>query len=254
MKAQEEIKILSPTYEFSQGSTEYLFANKVKLREAPSKTAKVIELLPAGSEVTILEKTINYELYEGIESPWYLVNVNGKIGYILGGLIALDKLNSPEDGNLFLFQIRKLNDEKLYLKIRPSISDETQEFIHQIPSYHFTIEITNNRGLNGIQNLISIDYIAEACGVEGGLSYLTWDGSSLKLLATLSEIGDAGVYYVGEKFTFPLDKDGIENKIIYTKEEETVDDFEEEWTTIIKTTRVYKWENVKMIPKFENGQ
>lgn len=55
-KAQEEIKILSPTYEFSQGSTEYLFANKVKLREAPSKTAKVIELLPAGSEVTILEK------------------------------------------------------------------------------------------------------------------------------------------------------------------------------------------------------
>lgn len=67
-KAQEEIKILSPTYEFSQGSTEYLFANKVKLREAPSKTAKIVNLLPAGSGGNHIGKTINYELYEGIES------------------------------------------------------------------------------------------------------------------------------------------------------------------------------------------
>lgn len=71
------------------GQQYVLFGDDVKFRAAPDVKSDVIALLKIGTEVEILEKTSKTILYNGIDSPFYKVNYNGKTGYVLGGLISL---------------------------------------------------------------------------------------------------------------------------------------------------------------------
>ena len=101
----QDTKYLSENYEFVSNETAYLFGNDVKLREAPSSESEVIDLLKINEEIKIIEKTAFQQLYDGIDWHWYKVEYKDKLGYILGGLISLDRATL---GNItFLVSLKK---------------------------------------------------------------------------------------------------------------------------------------------------
>ena len=93
-----------PTNDLNIGK-HFLFGDDVKFREAPDVDSKVLALLKIGAEVEIVEKTNETVLFNGINSPFYKIQYNGKSGYVLGGLISLEKKES--ENTTYLFQYKK---------------------------------------------------------------------------------------------------------------------------------------------------
>ena len=89
----QETKYHNPYLDLKSGEYYYLFGNDVKFRILPDTNSEVIELLKIGTEIQIIEKSSEILNYNGIESPFYKVKYNDKTGYILGGLISLEKRN-----------------------------------------------------------------------------------------------------------------------------------------------------------------
>lgn len=247
----QEERYISSYFEFEPGGFEYLFANDVKLREAPDTKAKVIELLKFGSQVQIVSMAKETMMYDGIESHWYKVVANHKTGYVLGALIDM-KTITASTGDLIHFQI-KMVEENVWLKVRylPRNGTEYIEKEFEMMGNEFEINKTNNKGLKGISNFILVEYIAEACGIEGGTTYLTWDGKNLNEFGFGSQVVDADVYSIQEEFIFPNDKEGRPDTVIFISEENTLQDEEtEHWITIIEKME-YKWINGKLSPPFK---
>ena len=93
----QDPEYLSENYEFKNGEIAYMFGNDVKFRDQPNAKSKVLNLLKIGEQIEIIEKSDSKMEFDGIESPWYKVKANDKIGFVLGNLISLDKATN---GNL----------------------------------------------------------------------------------------------------------------------------------------------------------
>ena len=94
--------------------------------------------------------------------------------------------------------------------------------------------------------------MAEACGVEGGVSYILWNRNELKHLVDLSTVVDSDVYYFSEEFVFPNDEDGMQGVIIYRKEIANLEQDEPYWRHTSVDEKWYKWSGFEMQPKFNN--
>ena len=66
--------------------------------------------------------------------------------------------------------------------------------------------------------MIYIDYLAEACGEEGGGVYFFNDGNSLIKAIQLLSVSDSGIYWHREKALFPKDAGGKEGKVVLVSE------------------------------------
>lgn len=241
---------------FEAGSAVYLYGDNVKFRDAPNTESNTIEQLPIGTPVEILAVMDEKMQYNGADHFWYKVKHNGKEGYILGGLLSLTKLTGGRKGDVDFYFIRRNHDDRGYVDIRAvrgnAIISEFSVLLKG--SYSFSLSISDNRGLAEVDNILTIDYIAEACGVDGGLTYVWWRYDRFYHLADLSEVGDGGVFYTTETFTFPKDKDGMPNVVIYNRE--TVETFDENtnWTNTTIERREYKWGRDGFIPKFHKDE
>jgi hypothetical protein len=116
-------------------------------------------------------------------------------------------------------------------------------------SYNIYLEDTH--GLDSLTSFLVVDHLAEACGENGGQDYYQWNLGELTLMAELWEVGDGGVYYLSERLIFPNDPGGIEDKVIFESEEESVYDEETEWVTTTNTRRVYNWVYGNLYPEFK---
>ncbi len=243
----QDVKYLSPNDEFKNGETAYLFGDDVKLRSEPSTNSEVLILLEIGTEITILEKTSQTLYFEGIDSPWYKVKFKEKTGYVLGGLISLDRQSF---NNYIYLSAFKKEGEKLYLKTRlVSSTNEYVENISELDTSVVTLHASGNKGIANVESIFLIDYMAEACGVNGGGIYLFYDGKNLIKAIDFTQIGDADLYSFIENYTFPDDKDGIAGKIVYTREHYEKKDDETEWTETTVNQRQLEWKNNQMLPK-----
>ena len=109
-KAQDKPHCITQDCGFEPQQVVYLFADQVQLRAAPHTQSKVVKTLPIGTALTVLEKHENSWRYKGDDYHFYKVSFNGKEGYVLGGLIALQKMTIANVTHLLeeVKQIKKI--------------------------------------------------------------------------------------------------------------------------------------------------
>lgn len=233
----------SDGFEFKPGMTVYLLGNDVKLRSKPSTDAEVIKLLKIGAEAVIIEKTRETLVIAGQEKPWYKINQGGQPGYVWGGLISLTMLKDKTNGDaFFLFGLNR-KENKLFLETRYVVSGEQKaQLSFPLIGYEFSLEALGTKGCNNIDNILMIDYIAEACGVEGGESYVFLNKEKLYHIKDMTSYADAE-YGESNALIFPNDPEGRKGLIIhhYSGAEDEGDDYIEK-----TSTRFYKWDDGKL--------
>ncbi len=241
-----------PGFEFEEGEFAYMFGNDVKLRDQPNTESNVLTLLKIGDEVEILEVTDYRMEYDGIESPWYKVKAEDKVGYVLGGLISLDIAQAEE----FVYLIAlKQDDSKLFIKTRLLVeSDEGidysayKENVSELMSDAFSIKASDNRGIENIDSILEIDYSAEACGLNGGGIYLFYNGDDLLKAIDYAEVSEGEAYYCFEEYIFPEEEFGVKGKIVYKYELHEMIDYETEWSETKTICRLLEWNGSEITP------
>ncbi len=251
LQAQEN-KYIDINTKFVPNEVVYTFGDNVKLRSEPNTNSEIYLEIPIAEKLTILEKTEDKLLYNGIDWNWYKVKYKDRTGYVLGGLLSQD--SKQVDDDIYLISLKKVKD-KLYILIRLS-NDKT--YLEHTNSFYrtFSIKVFKNRGVPNIKNMIYIDYLAESCGENGGGYYLFNDGVSLKKVIELNQVGDGGYWFYEEIF-FPNDKKGIKGKIYFEREKGAPINDDDSQTISTKFTRELKWEGkefkIKSPKEFEKG-
>lgn len=243
MVAQEVY--ITPTKEFEPNQKVYLFGNDVKLREEPNTSSKVISLLKISTEVFVIEKTNKIKLYNGIDWPWYKIKTsNGEEGFLLGGLISKDIKKIKN--SIYLISLRKVNDDYFVLTRVVNGNQDYLENSKKIATTTFSISVSDNKGVKSIKNMIYIDYLAEACGVDGGGYYLFNTGNSLIKAIELSSVADGGLYWLKEDVVFPSDFGGKKDKIILKREHGEMIDEVTEHKKITIETKQFVWQGKEL--------
>jgi hypothetical protein len=245
----QETKYHNPYSDLKSGGYYSLFGNDVKFRKLPDTSSEIIELLKIGTEIQIIEKSSETLNYNGIESPFYKVKHKEKTGYILGGLISLEKKEFNKSEYLFTY---KKTDNNFSIIIRHlNENSELTESVSKLYTHEFSIDIFNNKGIEGIENILFINYLAEACGIDGGGIFFFQTENELKKTFEIRQISDGGVYWLSENLIFPTDEKGIKGKIVYQKELGDYKDEETNWVEINKTSRELEWKNGEIVPKLD---
>jgi hypothetical protein len=239
--AQEKLHCTYDECGFEPGDVVYLFGDQVQLRVAPTVEAKVLKTLPIGMHLVVIDKHENSWRYKGIDSHYYKVDYKGTVGYVLGGLLALEK--KTINNVVHLFGRSKVGDVD-HLLIRSLQEDGSfTEKTTRLGNTQFYLSQLGKKGLPNIEGILLIDYVAEACGIEGGGIYLFQQAGKLHQVARLSQVSDAGTYYFWEEFIFPEDDHGVDGKIRYKKEiGEQFDEFSN-WTKKSVEMKELVWSN-----------
>lgn len=249
----QECKFLSIDNEFEEGEIAYLFGNNVRLRTEPTSESETLVLLKIGQRIEIIEKTDVNNIFNGVESPWYKVKYDEKIGYILGGLISLIEV---KDDNLRCFISFEKTEGKLYILTRV-LSDLQNDYFENRSeffgdNYGFCLKLFDNKGLDGINNILYINYLPESGGANSGGYYLFFDKKKLHNVIDVTSRSDIGLWE-SENLYFPKDSLGAKNKIIYIKEkgeysESNSEESEPNWEQSSKIILRLKWKDNKLIP------
>jgi len=128
---------------------------------------------------------------------------------------------------------------------------ELKEIESELTTAEFSIDLFNNRGIAGVENVLFINYLAEACGVDGGGIYFFKLKNEIKKVFEITQVSDGGIYWFSENLIFPNDEKGIPSRIVYQKEVGVYEDEETNWVEITKTSRELKWENEEILPKIK---
>ncbi|AUP80021.1 SH3 domain-containing protein [Flavivirga eckloniae] len=246
----QDTKYNSPyDYErLEEGAYYYLFGDNVKFRTEPNTDSEVIALLKIGTKIQIDYNTKETMMYNGLESPFYKIKYGDKTGYVLGGLISLEKRERGD--SQFFFTYKKEGES--YATIVRYFNETTSEIVDttvQLATSMFSIELYNNRGVSGVDNIVFINYLAEACGVNGGGIYLFQFDNKLKKVFDLSKVSEAGLFWTSEKLIFPKDEKGIEGKIVYQRETQNYLDENTNWTELERVSRELEWNGDEILPK-----
>lgn len=259
----EDQRIVSSYNEFEKGSTEYLYGNNVVFRSEPSSSSKALDTLSIDSEIEIVRKMDETSSLNGLDWNWYKVKIGRKTGFILGGLIALDRVRYDDCVYLVTMAgIDRTYDDYKYMeyKVRTRVVRADGEFYgheSQLNTNGFYLEASGNKGLEGIDNMLCINLYAEACGVDGGKIYLFNDGEKLYEALQLSVVSDAGAFWYSETVIFPEDEEGWEGIVRYEREHGVPMDEEYNWTKSTIHTLNLVWENGQFTPnikEFEFGE
>ena len=246
--------------DFEAGSKAYLYGDKVVFRSEPNAEAKALDTLSIGSEITIVHKTDHTTSLNGLDWNWYKVKVGRKSGYILSGLIALDRVKFENVTYLVTIAgVKHVEEDYDYtdFKLRARSLQSNGEFYgHEtdLPTSAFYITANDNRGLDGLKSMLVIHLYAEACGVDGGEIYLFNNGERLYTGLSLSNVADAGAFWFNERVVFPEDKEGFEGIVRYEREVEIPIDEEIGWYKSTIHSLVLHWENGELTPNIETFQ
>lgn len=247
----EEI-YLGPFMSFQKGYITYTFQDESELRDKPGPEGKTLLNLKVAEKVEI-DSTIetNYERAYQF-SDYFKVKCKGVTGYMQVKDLAIANLMLTKYKTNLLFQLPDLDDAAApLLHVKETYEGKVVNDVYlEMNSVLFQLKLSEPRGLTGIEKLFYIDYISEACGMEGGQSIYSWNPGSLSLIADLTEVADAGVFYFTEKFIFPADKGGESGKILYKAEEMELFDEESEWQSVKNVSRIYTWKENQLFPEF----
>jgi hypothetical protein len=255
VKGQDYEKYFSKYIDFVRNDTSYTFLDKNLLKAKPAENAKTIAVLSIGEEI-VIDSTYTEADYspDMVKPSYYKVKHKDKTGYLKSESLALTRLNTQKSETYFLFKLNSHKDSTTSsLTIREvNLKVIAGDFNAILQGEMFMLHITDSKGLDSVDHLIVVDYIAEACGVEGGMTYFTWTSKNIRLLAHLSSIGDAGVFSINERLIFPADSGGIKGKLVFKSEIYELLDEETNWVKETLEERTYLWVAGKIVPEFNS--
>jgi hypothetical protein len=250
---------------FIEGNTVHIFGDKVNIREEPSVTSNIIETLPIGYPVYIVEKTDERYDINGYIAPWYQVSFTyeneDKEGYLWGGLLSIVSLDTDDD-KMFLYGITGYNDEGDEYISEARIAEDGKilsqtEFTlisgyqEQKGIYDYSVSGTvfDHSGFTTVKNIFNVSFIYEACGFVNGEALIFWDGKDITFGLLTERVSEAGCYRTEADVFFPAEITGNPDYLIvlYTFIEYGG---EETGNYIEKSVELYHW-NKKQLKKVE---
>ncbi|PZF72507.1 SH3 domain-containing protein [Taibaiella soli] len=258
---------------FENNHDTFVFSDTAYIRNAPSTSSKLIDTLLASHRVWILETTEKNQTIRGIEAPWlkvrYTKNNQVAEGYIWSGLLALAPLY--KDDMKFVCGISRIfyKDTTIVFKDDPKqsmrdtirmMSLEIKVFkgVERVVSFKRLIEhatyptaiISEGKGLKNVDDILSLSFGGEACGVPTNTYHYGYRNKQIIPLYETMSVGDAGVYYHEEKLIFPAEKGGKPNVVLFKEQtEEATDRNDKHGEPIFKTTKSTKtllWDGTKL--------
>ncbi|WP_196888148.1 SH3 domain-containing protein [Aureivirga sp. CE67] len=241
--------VVSNEKNLKEDSFVYLFGNNVKLREEPNTEAsnKILDTLPMGAKLEIVDISTESFTYNGVAYPWVLVEYDYQVGYVCSGLIADHKVTS-NGKDYFVFSGNFPNEKEPYTpKVKVRTKNSKDEVIEneidlQIENVEYTFTWSNGSGINGVENILSIDTSVEACGYSSS-SYIFLDDSNsfIKFKPLESYAGVGG----GEDIDliFPGDENGLKDYIIVSKNRNAIEEelsYDPENEVLIENTKDLK--------------
>jgi hypothetical protein len=252
--------------EFSQGSTVYLYGDKVNVRQSPSIDANVVTTLTIGHPMEISGRSETMYTVNDYTTHWYNVrfDVEGKemSGYVWGGLISIVSFPIGANGSeWFLLGVHEYDQEKGFIgqgrimKNGKIVAQEDFPFIGGFESskgtYSHSISgyLLDDAGFGNLENVILIDFIYEACGFANGTVVLFWTGEKLLYAIEGTSVSEAGLFHHYFNIYFPYVIEGSPNYLILVeKSEEYIDDQYERVETVV---RLYYWDGKKLNQVYE---
>ncbi len=242
-------------HRFPAGDTAYLFGDQVRLRTGPGTNSETVTLLPIDSKVTILEQTDVQQTYQGRASHWYKVQYDGQAGYVLGGLLAADRVQ--HSGKSFLLSVA-LEGNQYYARCRSAVAGELKQEIRvELPAVSFSypvfeFQVFDNRGLDGIEHILVIDSYPESCGAPGGATYLFYQNGTLNKVFQTQSSSDAGVVWLHEALIFPNEENGVPGRVVYHRVYGEMMEEASNWVEETTVTRELRLVNGELVPKIRN--
>jgi hypothetical protein len=248
-------------------SDRYIFADTALVRVSPDTKQAPADTLFAGDNITVTGVTPNALTIRGLKGPWlkikYTKNGELKSGYIWQGLVSCIPLRrgdvkfvlgverradsvtgSGKDKytiKRFLFKLKVVKQGAILAKTTFIASDdESANFCYG--------KIMSGMGLTNVQNMVVISVGGEACGIPEYAYYFAWTKSQQLInFPERQGMSDAGIFYHIETFTFPNEKDGKPDMVIWKKTvEESTDKVDKNGNEILKVTErksaVYTWD------------
>ncbi len=228
-----------------------VFADRVNLREAANTKAKVLTKLKIGELVEVIERTSIATSIDGQTDFWFKVKTGYYTGYIWGGLLAKEVVKSENNPEV-LFLLKTTNDSNgIRVKV---IKNKVLQQDSQLEGLTLNeqlqgLETLGTKGVQGIKDLIAINYVGEFCGATSGQTILAWNGSLLSKFISIGSEGEAG-YSNTERLVFPSDLQGEKNLIHYYQVEEEYQEDESGEQVLINENKVhivYRWDGERLV-------
>ena len=248
----------------------YIFADTALIRSTPDTKQAPVDTLFAGDNITIAEITSKALTIRGLKGPWLKINYtkNGeqKNGYVWQGLVSCMPLRRGDIKFVYAierradstFQKGKFKDTLRRYLVRLKVvqqgkivakatiitpNDESANFSGG--------KLMSGMGLTNVQNIIVLTFSGEACAIPTYDYYLAWTkNNQLIRFPNKENVSDAGVFYHSETFTFPNEKNGKPDMIVWNMSvEEESEKVDKNGEPILKVTEkksaVYTWDGVK---------
>lgn len=245
----------------------YIFADTALIRVSPDTKQPPIDSLFAGDNITVTGVTPNSLIIRGLKGPWLKINYtkNGtpKNGYIWQGLVSCSPLRR---GNVkFVYGIERRadsirKDDKYKIRrflVRLKVVQDgrvlaTQAFttFDDESANYSSGKIMSGMGLTNVQNIVTLEFSGDACGISTYDYYFAFTKNNQLIPFPYKEnVADAGAYYHSESFTFPNEKNGQPDTVVWNMENaEDTQKTDKKGDPIYKITEkkntVYTWDGV----------
>ncbi len=249
-------------YSFIENSQTYIFADNVRVRKSPEiNNANIIDQLDTGDRVTILSRSEKSMVIDGYKEGWYKIGCRKKgkdlSGYVWGGFFSIGY--SVRGERLFLTGIKSFKADTGFTaecrlvekgKILSSVIFEP----HYLPDgnnegvygYAVSSGLKGGLGLSGIENVLRLNFIYEACGYPGGNIWIGYGGNRLYYIGKDTSVSEAGVFHAEQRFIFPEGNKTGKDTVILIDENSEFDEKTNDYKLTEKKETKFLWRNFKL--------
>lgn len=228
--AQVDYTLDSPYRKHSEGERAWTLGTATQLYTAPDTGAVLHATLPTATPLIILERLDEAEKRQGFYTNWYRVQYQQQEAFVWGGDLAVTQVqasNSPIQFTYGLQQISTIQydhyqEPQLFLLLFASQQGQVLDSIVLAAVgtlYTQTqLQIKDNQGLTGIEQVVEIAFNDGYCGGVAATSTLLWDGKKWHALGLLSQgFGDNA--FSNQYYKYPQEHKKGSNLIELWKEE-----------------------------------
>jgi hypothetical protein len=245
------------------GSRSFIFSEGACFHEAPSESSAVVCSPFIGTPVYDLMATdIQHTEVGELTSAWMegacMVGGERLQGYIPLSRLALTSQELGAD-TLMLFGVKAM-DSLLYCRfigIAKVVSDGRMLWgvAFDTPSgfgetsfvYGVSSEMLEPAGLRGVEDLMRISFVYEACGYENRDVLLAWTGWHLVSGVSASRVSEAGLFHYTEEILLPGDDPLYSNTVRIASTSEEYDGGSSEYIVVETDTVSWMWTGFEFV-------